>query len=126
MTPMTSNLLKNNHIERVRTPSSGKVSVKVPVDDWICQKMNKLNVTVATGYPSRMADSSGLPKDHFVKFSMQTTWYDMHSESKEVKQETVKYWHNQAARLNSTYPRVARACLAHSGNPLKPSFFQRQ
>ena len=36
-----------------RVQPTGKVSVKLPVDDWLCRKMEKLNLTVAVGYPSR-------------------------------------------------------------------------
>ena len=31
---------------------SGKVSVELPADDWLCYKMEKLNTRVAEGYPS--------------------------------------------------------------------------
>ena len=32
---------------------TGKVSVKLPVDDWLCKKMEKLNLTITEGYPAR-------------------------------------------------------------------------
>ena len=31
---------------------SGKVSVELPADDWLCHKIEKLNVRAAEGYPS--------------------------------------------------------------------------
>ena len=35
---------------------TGKVSVKLPVDDWLCKKMDKLNLTMITeGYPARQS-----------------------------------------------------------------------
>ena len=46
---------------------TGKVSVKLPVDDWLCRKMEKLNLTVAEGYPSRSTETAGLLRDQFVK-----------------------------------------------------------
>ena len=32
---------------------TGKVSVKLPVDDWLCKKMDKLNLTITEGYPAQ-------------------------------------------------------------------------
>ena len=50
----------NNHFTGSRAPPTGKVSVKLPVDDWLCRKMEKLNLTVAEGYPSRSTEPAGL------------------------------------------------------------------
>ena len=33
---------------------TGKVSVKLPVDDWLCRKMSSLNLTIKEGYPTRI------------------------------------------------------------------------
>ena len=45
---------------------TGKVSVELPVDDWLCHKMEKLNTRVAEGYPSRSQESAGLKVDQVV------------------------------------------------------------
>ena len=42
-------------------------SVKLPTDEWLCQKMDKLNVTPVEGYPSRASEADGLQKEQFVK-----------------------------------------------------------
>ena len=39
-----------------RIQPTGKVSVKLPVDDWLCKKMEKLNLTITEGYPARNTD----------------------------------------------------------------------
>ena len=39
-------------------PEFAKVSVKLLVDDWLCRKMEKLNLTVAEGYPSRNTETT--------------------------------------------------------------------
>ena len=31
----------------------GQISVKLPTDEWLCRKMDKLNITLVEGYPSR-------------------------------------------------------------------------
>ena len=50
-----------------RVQPTGKVSVKLPVDDWLCRKMEELNLTVAEGYPSRNTETAGLLRDQFAK-----------------------------------------------------------
>ena len=49
------------------TQPTGKTSVKLPVDDWLCRKMDKLNLTITEGYPARNSDTAGLLKDQFIK-----------------------------------------------------------
>ena len=57
---------------------TGKISVNLPTDDWLCRKMDRFNLTLIQGYPSRSSEAGGL-------------------------------WHSEAAKLNSTYSRVARS-----------------
>ena len=40
-----------------------RISVAMPPDDWLCQKLERLNLTVVEGYPSRSQDSAGLKRD---------------------------------------------------------------
>ena len=49
----TSSSLDDNPFAGSRAKPTGKVSVKLPVDEWLCRKFERLNVTVAEGYPSR-------------------------------------------------------------------------
>ena len=58
----SNNLWKGKNPKR---PS--RISVAMPPDDWLCQKLERLNCTLAEGYPSRSQDSAGLKKDQFVK-----------------------------------------------------------
>ena len=39
-----------------RSSQTGKVSVKVPVDEWLCKKFEKLNITLQEGYPTRNSE----------------------------------------------------------------------
>ena len=56
-----------------------RISVAMPPDDWLCQKLERLNLTVAEGYPSRSQDSAGLRRDQFIKVpKSQEKWYKMH------------------------------------------------
>ena len=59
---------------------TGKVSVKLPVDDWLCRKMSSLNLTIKEGYPTRNTDNTGLLRDQFIKNPRPSRWYGMHAE----------------------------------------------
>ena len=63
-----------------RVQPTSKVSVKLPVDDWLCKKMEKLNLTITEGYPARNIDTAGLLKDQFIKPPRSSRWYGMHTE----------------------------------------------
>ena len=90
---------------------TGKVSVKVPVDEWLCKKMEKLNITVQEGYPSCTSETAGLARDQFVKSPKTLKWYGMHCEKKDFSRSKVHTWTNEPARMNSTFPRIANRSL---------------
>ena len=57
----------------------GEVSVPLPTDDWLCRKMDGLNLTLTEGYLSRSSEAGGLQRDQFVKHSKsQAKWYGLH------------------------------------------------
>ena len=59
---------KSNNPWRGKHPRKpARISVAMPPDDWLCQKIEKLNTTVAEEYPSRAHDSAVLKKDQFIK-----------------------------------------------------------
>ena len=90
---------------------TGKVSVKVPVDEWLCKKVEKLNITVQEGYPSCTSETAGLARDQFVKSPKTLKWYGMHCEKKDFSRSKVHTWTNEPARMNSTFPRIANRSL---------------
>ena len=57
----------DNPFASSRVQPTGKVSMKVPVDNWLCRKMEKLNLTITEGYPSRNTETAELLRDQFVK-----------------------------------------------------------
>ena len=77
-------------------------------DDWLCRKMEKLNLTVAEGYPSRSTEPAGVLRDQFVKTPRSFKWYNMHVDKKECDRSTVSSWSPEPAKLNSAFSRVAR------------------
>ena len=76
-------------------------------------ELERLNLTVAEGYPSRAQDSPGLKRDQFIKVrKSQSRWYKMH---------LMKPQHSTEAKVNSQFPRITRASAYPStGPPSRP------
>ena len=84
---------------------------KIPefeTDDWLCRKMDKLNLTITEGYPTRNTDTSGLLNDQFAKPLKPSRWYGMHAERGDSDSKTVYTWSPEPAKLNHSFSRVAR------------------
>ena len=91
-----------------KTVAPGKVSVKMPTEDWLCRKLAKLNLTLVEGYPSHGSEASGLAKDVFMKLARsQSKWYGLHSDPK-AEPSQISSWNTDASKLNSSYGRIAR------------------
>ena len=57
----------DNLFAESRVQPARKVSVKLPVDNWLCRKMENLNLIFTEGYPSRNKETAGFLWDQFVK-----------------------------------------------------------
>ena len=102
---------------KLQTP--GKVSVNLPTDEWLCNKLSKLNLTLVQGYPSHTTEAGTLQRDQFVRpAKSQSKWYGVHSEPKKDSSSAVKTWNTGSSRINSTYLRVARQAGIASNPPL--------
>ena len=99
-----SSTADDNPFAGARVQPTGKVSVKLPVDDWLCRKMSSLNLTIKEGYPTRNTDNTGLLRDQFIKTPRPSRWYGMHAE----KDNAVDTWLPDPAKLNHSFSRVAR------------------
>ena len=98
----------NNPFAGPKTVTPGKVSVRMPTEEWLCKKLGKLNLTIAEGYPSRGSEAGGLAKDVFIRPPRsQTKWYGLHTDQK-PEPSRISSWHTDAVRLNSSYSRIAR------------------
>ena len=104
-----------------KSQPSGKVSVSMPTDEWLCSKMGKLNLTLTEGYPSRSSEAGGLLKDQFVRPPRsQAKWYSLASNQEKPGQDTgktVSAWSTDASKINSTYSRIAKAAGIASTPP---------
>ena len=63
----SSSSLDDNPFADARAQPTGKVSIKLPADDWLCRKLEKSNVTIAEGYLSKKSETAGILRDQFVK-----------------------------------------------------------
>ena len=102
-----SSTADGNPFAGARVRPTGKVSVKLPVDDWLCRKISSLNLTLTEGYPTRNTDNTGLLRDQFIKTPRSSRWYGMHAE-KDSDSATVRTWSPDPAKLNHCFSRVAR------------------
>ena len=99
--------------DKSNNPWKERISVAMPPDDWLCQKLEKLNTTITEGYPSRAQDSAGLKLDQFIKIpKSQSWWYQMHTLKPDGPHRPGKNWFSWSdteAKLNSQFPRILKA-----------------
>ena len=98
----TASTSDDNPFAGPKTVTPGKVSVKMPTEDWLCRKLAKLNVTLVEGYPSCGSEAGGLAKDVF-----QSKWYGLHTDPK-AKSSEISSWNIDASKFNSSYGRIAK------------------
>ena len=109
-----------------RSELIGKTSVDMPPEDWLCLKLESLNLIVYAGYQIRETESGGLHRDQFIcPPKSQSWWYGLHSgfdpAAAPRPDRYVSHWKNDAATLNSMYARIAKATGTAStpaGRPL--------
>ena len=69
-----SSTADDNPFAGARAQPTCKVSVKLPVDDWLCRKMSSINLTIREGYPTRNTDNTGLLRNQFIKTPRPSRW----------------------------------------------------
>ena len=70
----TASRSEDNSFAGPKTQPTGKISVSMPTNEWLCSKMGKLNITLTEGYPSRSSEAGGLLKDHFIALIHPIQW----------------------------------------------------
>ena len=100
---------------------TGKVSVELPADDWLCHKMEKLNTRLAEGYPSHSQESASLKTDQFERTpKSQSKWYKQYQLRQDTNVRpgrTIFSWSDSEARLNAQFSRVAKASSYPQSGP---------
>ena len=102
-----------------------KVSVELPPEDWLCRKSETLNLVLIEGYPSKSSEPSGLHVDQFLRPpKSQTRLYGIHpAEPKDPLRpgKSITSLPNDAAKLNSAFPRICNPAVANSHPPSRPT-----
>ena len=101
-----------------RSQPVGKVSVLLPPEDWLCKKLENMNLVLIEGYPFKSSEPGGLHMDQFLRPpKSQSRWYGIHpAEPKDLSRlgKYVNTWPNDAAKINSSFPRIAKPNIADS------------
>ena len=88
----SSSLADDNPFAGPRSQPIGMISLKLLTDEWLCRKLEKLNIIVVEGYPSRSSEAIGLQKDQFVKSPWsQSKWFSIHTEKQTTSSSTTSY-----------------------------------
>ena len=102
----------------------GKVSVLLPPEDWLCRKLENLDLVLIEGYPSKSNEPGSLHVDQFLQpLKSQSRWYGIHpAEPKDPTrpEKSVNTWPNDAAKLNSAFPRICKPSASASQPPSRP------
>ena len=99
-----------------RVKPTGKVSVKLPVNDWLYRKMEKLNLTINEALPEtqKLLDSSGTSLSSYPGCLDGTTIML----TRKTDRSTVCSWSPEPAKLNIAFSRVARHSLPAASRAL--------
>ena len=107
-----------------RSQPVGKVSVLLPPEDWLCKKLENMNLVLLEGYPSKSSEPGGLHMDQFLRPpKSQSRWYGIHPAEPKDPSRPGKYvntWPNDAAKINSAFPRIAKQSVANSQPTVRP------
>ena len=114
---------KSNNPWRGKNPrTSSKVSVAMPADDWLCQKLERINLTAAEGYPSRGQEAGDLRTDQFMRTPKpQDKWYPMHKLKTDGPQRPGRKlfnWHGSEAKLNAQSSRIVKPAAYLATGPV--------
>ena len=107
-----------------RSQPVGKVSVLLLPEDWLCKKLENMNLVLLEGYPSKSSEPGGRYMDQFLHPpKSQSRWYGIHPAEPKDPTRPGKYvntWPNDAAKINSAFPRIAKQSVANSQPAVRP------
>ena len=114
----SSNPSDDNPFAGPKAPVPNKVSVQMPTEEWLCKKLNKLNLTLIEGYPSRTAEAGHLSMDSFLKPARsQNKWYGLYPGQQTDFSSSVSSWHTGSTKLNSSFGRISQKTGMTSTTP---------
>ena len=109
---------EDNPFAAPKIQPAGKISVQLPTDDWLCRKMDRLNLTLMQGYPAKGSEPGGLQRDQFIKpTKSQGKWYGLHP-NQDKPAGSISFWHSDNGKVNSIFSRIARYSALSSPAPV--------
>ena len=120
---------KSNNPWRGKNPkASSKISVEMPADDWLCQNLETLILTVAEGYPSRGQEAGGLHTDQFIRTPKpQDKWYPIHKLKTDGPHRSGRKlfnWHGSEVKLNAQFSRIVKPAAYLATGPVSRPVLQ--
>ena len=102
----TTNTSDDNPFAGPKTVAPGKVSVRMPTEDWLCRKLAKFNLTLVEGYPSHGSEPGGPAKGVFLMpAKSQTKWYGLHTDPR--ANPSLCRWERSAREASVIYNQTA-------------------
>ena len=98
-----------------RPQPTGKKFVSQPADDWICKKLERLNLTLEGDYRSRNSDCTRPTELSIHQADQVSEQVGLHPLSQVMPFK--KWCDNKLAKLNSAYSQIARASGLSSFSP---------
>ena len=89
------------------------------LEECVCKKLEKLNITLVEGYPSISSEVSCL-QNEFVKTPWsQNKWYEINTDKQTTSSSTVSFWYNESAKHESHYNcKIIRGLINTTGFPV--------
>ena len=114
---------KSNNPWHGKNPrSTSKVSVAMPADDWLCQKLERINLTAAEAYPSRGQEAGGLRTNQFIRTPKpQDKLYPMNKLKTDGPHRLGRKlfnWHSSEAKLNAQFSRIVKQAAYLATRPV--------
>ena len=94
--------------------SSEVLSLDMPLDPWLHDKLKAVNRIVARGYPQKGKQSTPLPLNKLVRPPAPEPFYGLHDASASASGASsadsppLPYWGQDSALLNSSFDRISR------------------
>ena len=109
---------KNMPWINTKSSPSGKLALHLPPDDHLCSLMADLQISVSEGNTNRNSEPSALSRGQFLRGPPKSKWYHMYQDQEAIRDHPgeVKWWTQEAQRLNTTFQNLCRpaaSCLLH-------------
>ena len=99
-----------------RSKPKTKLATHLLVDDHLCRKMEKLQVNIKQGYPTKSSDPSPLGKGQFLRVPPRSRWYQLYQKPGAIADhpDRIKMWYQDTCKVNPTLSNISKGSAASS------------